>query len=213
MQQSWGSYVKHCAPGSWGTAHTDAAVGDDAPIFANATGNPISYSRHKDVFLAGYAADDDIVRDHEGARARCTELGERCRRLTCDDSKEETCTVRDGTEAVASPAGEVSYVKVHLDKLVEPISAGGGSQFFQCYTGSQSVVRKDRIQLLSKDWLAAMAADGPLCSNYTGYFEAVWHAMFGDPLAQWPRERDPRLPLYLKWGVRSMFSYGDEGVV
>merc|ERR1712168_336522 len=89
----------------------------------------------------------------------------------------------------------------------------GATALFQFYTGSQSIVRKDRIHLWPRSEYAAFGADGPFCSEFTGYFEAVWHAMFGEPLSQWPREHDPSLPLYLKWGTISLFSLGDEGVI
>jgi len=93
------------------------------------------------------------------------------------------------------------------------VRAGEVGAHFRSYTGSQAIVRRDRLRLIPKSWYAEFAADGAFCSNYTGLFEAIWHAMFGEPLAQWPRETDPSLPLYLKWGIPTMYSFGDEGVI
>jgi len=175
---------------------------------------------HPASYLADYASFDSIEREVHAAKVRCNALGNQCGGVTCSAGG-ASCTVRAGTELYESPYGELTYKKeaVATGHKPEPAAAlmapplAGANAYFRMYTGSQSVVSKDRILAWPKAELAALGADGPFCSEHSGLFEAVWHSMFGEPLSQWPRERDPRLPLYLKWGVSTLFSFGDEGVV
>lgn len=206
------SYAKFCAPETedfslQGTAHEDALTPESEGTMQAAT-----YLKHSDAYLPGYAAEDEEVRDTRASRDRCDELGDACSGFTCDAGG-SPCTVRAGASLVKSPAGEVSYRKKAAEPRPGLTTRDGATTLFQFYTGSQSVVRKDRILAWSRDEYATFMADGPFCSEFTGYFEAVWHAMFGEPMSQWPREHDPSLPLYLKWSVLSLYSYGDEGVV
>jgi len=171
-----------------------------------------TYSRHVDRYLAEHAAGDDTERDADSTRVRCDELGEACGGYTCE-STGSSCTVRAGVTLLSSPLGELSFLKEAPLFGVEAPLAAGANSVFQFYTGSQSVVRRDRLRAWPRAALAALGADGVWCSDFTGYIEAVWHAMFGEPLSQWPRDADPRLPLYLKWSVPTKYSYGDEHVI
>eukprot|EP00929_Paragymnodinium_shiwhaense_P057748 TRINITY_DN28908_c0_g1_i1.p1 TRINITY_DN28908_c0_g1~~TRINITY_DN28908_c0_g1_i1.p1 ORF type:complete len:566 (+),score=86.76 TRINITY_DN28908_c0_g1_i1:113-1810(+) len=84
---------------------------------------------------------------------------------------------------------------------------------FRLYTGSQSIIRADRIRSRPKSDYVGHAAALEFCSEHTGLYEAVWHYMFGEPLAQWPRASDPGVALYLKWRGFTWFFFGDEGVI
>lgn len=220
------SFVKNCA-GDGDTAHADAETWA-AGVALDIGSEVASYSRHPGMFLAGFAADDSTPRDLQASRAACDELGARCSGITCEgvagdlEDPQLVCTVRASSELLASPVGEVSFAKDGAPDVQssqgrigrsQPEAALGGSSVFQFYTGSQSVVHKDRIRLWPKAELEAFSVDGWFCSEFSGFFEAAWHIMFGEPLSQWPRERDPSLPLILKWGVPTLFSYGDEGVI
>jgi len=206
------SYAKICAPEAaegerQGTAHEDALAPE-----TEGTGYSATYSRHEDRYLGGYAAGDAEERNATDARERCDELGDVCSGFTCEAGG-SPCTVRAGTLLVLSPAGEVSFRRKAPQPGPGLTSRPGATRMFQFYTGSQSIVRKDRILTWPREEFATFMEDGPFCSEFTGYLEAVWHAMFGEPMSQWPREHDPSLPLYLKWSVLSIYSYGDEGVV
>lgn len=62
-------------------------------------------------YLAGYAAEDETVRDLQSSMARCAELGDACGGVTCEAGGEEACTVREGAEPLHSESSEVSYTK------------------------------------------------------------------------------------------------------
>mmetsp|Transcript_19954 Transcript_19954/g.46426 ORF Transcript_19954/g.46426 Transcript_19954/m.46426 type:complete len:666 (-) Transcript_19954:36-2033(-) len=165
------------------------------------------------VYLPDFAAGDSTVyADLATARSACDRLGDRCGGLTCEFPA-RVCTCRAGREGLPSPAGEVSYLKVSGRILPGADTARGASSKFQSYMGSHAIVHKDRIRLRSREEYANLAADLQFCSDATGQMEALWHAFFGEPLSQWPRELDPRLPLFLKWGVQTLYHYGDEGVI
>lgn len=171
-------------------------------------------------YLAEFAAGDDSQRGLEAAKQVCLNLEDACSGVTCEDNGEAACSVRSGAELLTSPIGEVSYRKESSSasedsRMPAPIGPadGGASAVFQMYTGSQAIVHKDRLRLWPRASYEELAADGAFCSEFTGQFEAVWHAMFGEPLSQWPRERDPSLPLFLKWAIPTFYSYGDEGVI
>eukprot|EP00931_Biecheleriopsis_adriatica_P104672 TRINITY_DN79315_c0_g1_i1.p1 TRINITY_DN79315_c0_g1~~TRINITY_DN79315_c0_g1_i1.p1 ORF type:complete len:677 (-),score=126.76 TRINITY_DN79315_c0_g1_i1:7-1998(-) len=223
------TYMKSCAAAG-SSGHEDAELLRDAQ--QNEVG--ATYLRREGTFLLSYAADDDAIRDERGARARCDELGIECTGYTCDkipevsaettkkayaeDQASQACTVRGGTELMPSPSGELTYVKVPPAESREeaarrPPVRDDATAVFQFYTGSQSIVRKDRLKWWPREEVQAFAEDGVWCSDTTGLFEAVWHRMFGEPLSQYTRERDPSLPLYLKWEVPTMLSFGDEGVI
>jgi len=223
------SYVKQCASNEWGTMHDhglDEADEEDGSIAftalpdAEASRKAPRFVRYQWAYLAGYAAGDDALRDLEATKLRCTELGDTCAGVTCEDAAEAACSVRSGAEVLESPVGEVSYRKEFgpvTDETRMPSPPGpsiaGASAHFQMYTGSQSVVHRERLRLWPRARYEEFAEDGAFCSQFTGQFEAVWHAMFGEPLSQWTRERDPSLPLFLKWGVPTITSFGDEGVI
>jgi len=205
------SYVKRC--GNEGrSGHEDAVFPHEVPI--NQIAASTAYAEHSGSYLAGYAAGDSQERSPESSLARCEELGASCAGFTCEPGG-DPCTVRRGTDPQESLRRERSFVKTskHGSTRFPAPNRGGGDALFQLYTGSQSVVHRDRIRAWSKSKLAALGADGEFCSKYSGLYEAVWHAMFGEPLAQLPRERDPRLPLYLKWMILTFYSSGDEGVI
>jgi len=222
------SYVQHCVDNG-GTPHDNGRmdIGDDAEDIARKETQKVHtvgvrYSVHSGQFLADYAADDSTYRDISASKARCDEIGDSCAGITCDGgSGGAACSVRVGSQGLLpSPTGEVSHLKETVlgsGALTFPPPAVppsvGASNLFQMYTGSQSVVHKDRIRVVSRETYAALGADGPFCSKYSGLFEAVWHVMFGEPLSQWPREQDPALPVYLKWGVPTIYSFGDESVI
>lgn len=212
------SFVKSCAAAESGSAHEDAVLDAAAERRAAAAAGGGGYAEHRGAYLADFAEGDSGERAAAEARARCEDLGERCGGYTCEAAG-SPCTVRRSGVPVWSPVAETSFVK-----LPRPAEAAGGPghtaperggerALFQLYTGSQSVVHRDRARLWSRAELAALAADGPFCSKFSGFYEAVWHAMFGEPLAQPPREGDARLPMFLKWGIPTLYSYGDEGVV
>lgn len=206
------SFLKNCSLTPGHSAHADA-------VFS--LGDETDYTRVSGYFLCGHAADDATEYDVAGARARCSSLGRLCSGFTCADMELDACTVRAGHELYRSPSGEVTFVKEPQGASPGPVAGAllsvpleaGASEVFQFYTGSQSMVRSDRIRAWPREWYAAMGANGAFCSEFSGYFEAVWHVMFGEPLSQWPREDDPRLPLFLKWGVPTKYSYGDERVI
>lgn len=209
------SFRKRCA-GEGGSAHLDADANASGPADDD---RPAVFSRHVGAYLADYAAGDDSARAPRLARARCSQLGPLCGGITCD-LEEARCTVRAGSELIASPYPEVSYFKElggadgEADGVAPVVDAyREASDVFQFYTGSQSVVRRDRLRAWPREQLAAFGSEGEFCTEMSGYYEAAWHRMFGEPLSQWPRELDPRLPLHLKWGVRTKYSYGDEGVI
>eukprot|EP00439_Symbiodinium_sp_Y106_P033913 s7236_g4.t1 len=197
-----------------------------------------TYQAAKGSFLLGFAAEDSATRGEAEARRRCDELGDLCTGFTCEKSIQvipemtkkdyqeaqnaQSCTVRAGSassELFESPTEELTFVKVTpspklqeaavLRKTTKP----DANLLFQFYTGSQSVVRKDRLRWWPREEIEAFAADGVWCSDTTGLVEAVWHRLFGEPLSQHARQEDPALPLFLKWGIPTFFSYGDEGVV
>eukprot|EP00428_Durinskia_dybowskii_P051950 CAMPEP_0170328426 /NCGR_PEP_ID=MMETSP0116_2-20130129/65118_1 /TAXON_ID=400756 /ORGANISM="Durinskia baltica, Strain CSIRO CS-38" /LENGTH=60 /DNA_ID=CAMNT_0010581539 /DNA_START=18 /DNA_END=197 /DNA_ORIENTATION=- len=56
-------------------------------------------------------------------------------------------------------------------------SSGKAGEKFQCYTGSQAIVHKDRILLWPRERLAALGADGEFCSVHTGNYECAWHVL------------------------------------
>jgi len=164
------------------------------------------YTKHLGTYLSDHAEGDMQVRGAKAARRRCDELGSLCSGITCevDGSPPSACTVRSGADLVDSPTGEISYRKEERVPVARELSVAGASAFFQFYTGSQSVVHKDRIRAWQRADFMTLGADGPFCSEFSGYFEGVWHVMFGEPLSQWPRERDPALPLYLKWSIPTL---------
>lgn len=222
------SYVKNCPSDRLATAHDDGLAGqinaeeeadDGVEQQESARQEMIRYQRFTNSYLADYAADDAVERSVAASKARCEELGSLCGGITCDDAGESRCSVRAGGQPLESPVGEVSYVKEAVSVsgagVPAPLgpAAAGASALFQMYTGSQSIVHKERIRAWPRDSFRDLGADGAFCAEFSGQFEAIWHAMFGEPLSQWPRERDPSLPLYLKWAVPTMFSYGDEGVI
>lgn len=75
------------------------------------------------------------------------------------------------------------------------------------------MVHRDRILAWRREHLSALAADLESCSKNTGNYEMVWHAMFGEPLSQPARDKDPRLLMRLRWSVDTKYSPGDEYVV
>ena len=106
-----------------------------------------------------------MVRGELEARRRCDELGEDCAGFTCesfipltksttkqgyaDAQKAQSCTVRAGSELIESPSSEFTFVKIppsaDLQKSVFRVtSKPNASRVFQFYTGSQSIVRKDK---------------------------------------------------------------------
>ncbi|CAE7584282.1 unnamed protein product [Symbiodinium sp. CCMP2456] len=139
----------------------------------------------------------------------------------------QSCTVRAGSsssELFESPTEELTFVKVSPSpKLQEAVlretTKPDANLLFQFYTGSQSVVRKDlkgggsafdvcearsqakprarkdRLRWWPRAEIEAFAADGVWCSDTTGLVEAT--STLG--------------PLFLKWGIPTFFSYGDEG--
>eukprot|EP00928_Gymnodinium_smaydae_P055182 TRINITY_DN38777_c0_g1_i1.p1 TRINITY_DN38777_c0_g1~~TRINITY_DN38777_c0_g1_i1.p1 ORF type:complete len:655 (+),score=80.87 TRINITY_DN38777_c0_g1_i1:57-2021(+) len=223
------SYMKSCAPPGR-SAHADAEFHDARKRDIAAT----TYLRQEGTFIPDYAAGDDAVQGETDAMMRCEELGDRCTGYTCTQSAEltstttkddyakardrQSCTVRGGSQVYESPSGEVSFVKVNASRQLAAAAAHptvhpDASAVFQFYTGSQSVVREDRLRRWPLKEYQTFAADGVFCQRFTGLFEAVWHRMFGEPLSQHTRESDPSLPLYLKWETLTMYSNGDEGVI
>ena len=172
------SYVKSCE---------SQGATDQTQHVAGAT-----YRTVKDSFLFGYAAGDEIVRGELEARHRCDELLT-CRGFTCERSIDVTtsmtkqgyaeaqkalkCTVRAGSELIESPTGELTFLKIppspQLKKAVSRArSKDDASGVFQFYTGSQSIVRKDRLQWWPLAEIESFAADGVWCCSTTGLFEA-----------------------------------------
>ncbi|CAJ1438838.1 unnamed protein product [Effrenium voratum] len=195
------SYLKTCA------AEGQSAHAAD---FTEDSETGATYQKAEGTFLFGYAEEDEVSRGEADARRRCDELGDACTGYTCAASiqvspsttkkgyaeaqQAQSCTVRSGRELIRSPSNELTYLKAMLHSAVarkgDKADASGDFQF---YTGSQSIVRKDRLQWWPLEEIQTFAADGIWCSDTTGLFEAVWHRMFGEPLSQHPRGHDPAL--------------------
>ncbi|CAK8986558.1 KH domain-containing protein [Durusdinium trenchii] len=218
------SYLKFCGP----LDHDFTEIPEirDLPT----AGLSATYHETKDAFLAEHPPGEEQIRGQADTRRRC-DLVEDCHGFTCaapvvaepSTTKQgyaelmasQRCTLRRGEELFESPSGEVSFVKVYPAAPAAGVAHGkaDASHVFQFYTGSQAIVRKDRLQWWPLQELRIFGADGVWCSNTTGLFEAVWHRMFGEPLSQHPREHDPDVPLYLKWGIPTWYSFGDEETI
>eukprot|EP00747_Dinoflagellata_sp_TGD_P149960 gnl/TRDRNA2_/TRDRNA2_177067_c0_seq23.p1 gnl/TRDRNA2_/TRDRNA2_177067_c0~~gnl/TRDRNA2_/TRDRNA2_177067_c0_seq23.p1 ORF type:complete len:693 (-),score=81.90 gnl/TRDRNA2_/TRDRNA2_177067_c0_seq23:93-1952(-) len=70
-----------------------------------------TYTRYPGMRVkGGYASGDKTVRDVEGSKARCDELGSECGGFICVPD-ESTCTVRKNSELKSAKANVVAYVK------------------------------------------------------------------------------------------------------
>jgi len=81
------------------------------------------------------------------------------------------------------------------------------------YVASQYLVRADRIVQNPKAYFEYLLEDLPWLTRTSGFFEAAWHVMLGEPLHTPERSANPELPLALKWGLWTKISYGKDGVI
>eukprot|EP00435_Cladocopium_sp_Y103_P007265 s2175_g2.t1 len=168
------SYIKSC--------RSSVSVADES-VAPGSTYRAVNNS-----FLFGYAAGDEVVRGELEARRRCDELGEACAGFTCegfiplttsttkqgyaDAQKAQSCTVRARSELIESPSGEATFVKIppsaDLQKTISrATSKTNASRVFQFYTGSQSIVRKDRKGSISK---CRTPFQNPMCHTVLAAF-------------------------------------------
>lgn len=87
------------------------------------------------------------------------------------------------------------------------------SESLAFYVASQVVVSGSKLVQNPLSYYEYLYEDLPWLTRTSGYFEAAWHVVLGEPLHTPERSLNQELPLALKWGLWTKMSYGKDRVI